>query len=219
MNMARTIRVLLADDHKILREGLRALLEQQADIQVVAEVDNGRDAVLQTRELVPDVVIMDIGMPDLNGILSTREIKDAQPGIQVLCLSVHRETHLVNSMLEAGASGYLVKTSAAQELIEAVRTVDSGQTYLSPAIARDFVTHHVGGREDGATSTYASLTKREREILKLIAEGHHTSEIAGRLHISSKTVLAHRQKIMDKLGLDSTVALARYALREGIVGL
>ena len=215
----KTIRVLLADDHKILREGLRALLDQQPDMAVVGEVDNGRDAVRQVAELMPDVAIMDIGMPDLNGIVATKQIKADENEVQVLCLSVHRETHLVTSMLEAGASGYLVKTSAAQELIEAVRTVASGQTYLSPSVAKDFVSHHVRGKSDEASSSYTDLTKREREILQLIAEGLHTAAIADRLHISSKTVLAHRQKIMDKLGLDSTVALARYALRKGIVEL
>ena len=214
-----TIRVLLADDHKILRQGLRALLEQQPDMEIVAEVANGHDAVGQTLKLSPEVVIMDIGMPDTNGIVATRQIKTEQPGVQVLCLSVHRETYLVTSMLEAGASGYLVKTSAAQELIEAVRTVVSGQTYLSPSVAKGFVSQHVQGPGDHGTSSYGDLTKREREILQLIAEGHHTSEIAARLNISAKTVLAHRQKVMDKLGLDSTVALARYALRQGIVGL
>lgn len=213
----KKIHVLLADDHKILREGLRVLLQQQPDIEVVAEADSGTEAIRKSRELRPDVVIMDISMQDQNGMDATRELKNNQPGIQVLCLSVHREPHLITSMLEAGASGYLAKTSAARELIEAVRSVASGQTYLSPSITSDFVTHNVQRKKDGASS-FNALTKREREILILIAEGHNTSEISHRLCISPKTVLAHRHKIMDKLCLDSTVALARYALRKGLIG-
>jgi len=217
----KTIRVLLADDHGVLREGLRALLEQQPDMQVVAEAANGRDAVRLTLELAPDVVVMDIGMPDLNGIDATRQIVADLFSARVLCLSVHREKKLVQAMLEAGASGYLLKTAAAKELITAVRTVVMhGRVYLSSEIAADVVQHHVRGKGLATKSgAYADLTERERQVLQLIAEGHHTKDIAGRLHISPKTVLAHRENVMRKLGVDSTVALARYALREGIVEL
>lgn len=213
----KKIHVLLADDHKILREGLRVLLQQQPDIEVVAEADSGTEAVRKSQELLPEVVIMDISMQDQNGMDATRELKNNHPGIQVLCLSVHREPYLITSMLQAGASGYLAKTSAARELIEAVRSVASGQTYLSPSITSDFVTHNVQRKKDVVSNSSKALTKREKEILILIAEGHNTSEISHRLCISPKTVLAHRHKIMDKLCLDSTVALARYALSNGLV--
>lgn len=214
----KKIHVLLADDHKILREGLRLLLQQQPDIEVVAEADSGKEAVRKSLELRPEVVIMDISMKDQNGMDATRELKSNHPEIQVLCLSVHREAHLITSMLEAGASGYLVKTSAARELIEAVRAVASGQSYLSPSITSDFVTHNIQRKKDDTSPSSKALTKRESEILILIAEGYNTSEISLRLCISPKTVLAHRHKIMDKLGLESTVALARYALRKGLTG-
>jgi DNA-binding NarL/FixJ family response regulator len=214
----KKIRVLLTDDHKILREGLRVLLQQQPDIEVVAEAESGTEAVRKCRELLPEVVIMDISMQDQNGLDATRELNTVHPEIQVLCLSIHREPHLITAMLEAGAAGYLVKTSAAQELIDAVRAVASGHTYLSPSITRDFVAHSFREKESTAPNPSRMLTRREREILKHIAEGYHTSEIAHLLCISPKTVLAHRHKIMEKLNLDSPVALARYALRHGIVG-
>ena len=212
----KIIHVLLADDHKILREGVRVLLEQQPDIEVVGEAASGKEAVSKSLQVLPDVVLMDISMQEHDGLHATREIKAAHPEIQVLCLSVHSEPHLVTAMLQAGASGYLAKTSAAQELINAVRTVASGQTYLSPSITKDFVSHNMQGERDN-DCPQDPLTRREHEILQLIAEGHHTTEIAHHLCISPKTVLAHRHKIMDKLGLNSTVALARYALRRGII--
>ena len=214
----KTIRVLVADDHQILREGLQALLGQQSDIEVVGEAGNGQEAVRKAKELLPDVVIMDISMRDMDGIVATRQIKADHPDIHILCLSVHRESHLINSILEAGAQGYISKTSPAEELIAAVRTVASGQTYLSPMIAQDFVNHHVGGKKTSQAETCHELTKREKEVLQYIAQGYHTGEIARRLSISPKTVLTHRHRIMDKLGMDSTVALARYAFRQGIIG-
>jgi DNA-binding NarL/FixJ family response regulator len=219
--MAKTkIRILLADDHNVLRQGLRIMLELEPDMDVVAEVADGRAAVKKARELVPDVVVMDIGMPDLNGIDATRQIMAGLVNSRVLCLSVHRERQLVQAMLEAGASGYLLKTSVRDELIRAVRTVASGETYLSPPITSDVVAHHV--RQEGTRDkkcAFAVLTEREREILQLIAEGHHTKIIAGRLHISPKTVLLHRENCMKKLGIDSIASLTRYAIREGIVEL
>jgi len=211
------IRILLADDHNVLRQGLRAMLELEADIEVVADVADGRTAVKKTRALKPDVVVMDIGMPGLNGIDATRQIV-ADPGdAHVLCLSVHRETQLVHAMLAAGANGYLLKTSVRDELIRAVRTVAAGETYLSPPIAGDVVVHHVRGEgEKKDRGAFRTLSEREREVLQLIAEGFHTDLIASRLHISPRTVLAHRENIMHKLSLDSVVALTRYAIREGI---
>jgi len=214
----KNIRVLLVDDHQILREGLQALLGQQSDFEIVAGVESGQEALRKTQELLPDVVIMDISMQDMDGIVATRQIKAEHPHIQILCLSVHRESQLITSILEAGAQGYICKSSPAEELMAAVRTVASGQTYLSPSIAQNFVNHHVGESKVSPADTCNKLTKREKEILQHIAQGYHTGEISARLSISPKTVLAHRHKIMDKLGMDSTVALARYAMRQGIIG-
>ncbi len=213
---SKPIRVLLADDHNILREGLRVLLEQQPDITVVDDVADGRSAVESSRRLTPDVVVMDIGMPDLNGIDATRQIVSDLFQAKVLCLSVHREKSMVRAMLEAGACGYLLKTSASKELVDAVRTVAHGDMYLSPPIAGDVIQHHVRGGEGWNRSGFTDLTQREREVLQLIAEGLHTKTIADQLHVSPKTVLTHRENIMKKLGVDSVASLTRYALREGI---
>ncbi len=213
----KKIRVLLADDHNVLREGLRYLLEQQPDMDVVLGVADGRAAVEETQRLAPDVVVMDISMPGLNGIDATRQIAGDLFRAKVLCLSVHREKSLVQAMLEAGSSGYLLKTSIGDELVQAVRTVAAGDMYLSPPIAADIVEHHVlNGGSDPRGDVYTDLSEREREVLQLIAEGHHTKDIASQLNISPKTVLAHREHMMRKLDVDSIVALTRYALREGI---
>jgi DNA-binding NarL/FixJ family response regulator len=213
----KKIRVLLADDHNVLREGLRSLLQQEPDIDVVLDVADGRTAVNETQRLAPDVVVMDISMPGLNGIDATRKIAGDLFNAKVLCLSVHREKSLVQAMLEAGASGYLLKTSAADELIQAVRTVAEGGMYLSPPIAGDIVEQQFRSTGTGNRSTaYTELTEREREVLQLVAEGCHTKEIADRLHISPKTVLAHLENMMRKLDVDSIASLTRYALREGI---
>jgi DNA-binding NarL/FixJ family response regulator len=216
MSATKKIRVLLADDHAILRQGLRALFEQEPDIVVVADVGNGRDAVQKALDLQPDVVVMDLSMPDLNGIDATLQIKGDLFRAKILCLTVHRETSLVSAMLTAGASGYVLKSSARSELIGAVRSVARGETYLSAPIAADIVEHHVRGKGTGNAGVFMDLTSRQREVLQLIAEGHNTKEIAGRLHIGPKTVLAHRETLMQKLGAHSTVDLARFALREGI---
>lgn len=216
MSATIKIRVVLADDHAILRQGLRALLEQEPDIVVVSDVGNGRDAVQKTLELQPDVVVMDLSMPDLNGIDATLQIKADLFRAKILCLSVHRETSLVSAMLSAGASGYVLKSSAQSELIGAVRSVARGETYLSALIAADIVEHHVRGKGTGKSGVFMDLTSRQREVLQLVAEGHNTKEIAGILHIGPKTVLAHRETLMQKLEAHSTVDLARFALREGI---
>jgi DNA-binding NarL/FixJ family response regulator len=219
----KQIRVMLVDDHVLLREGLRALVEMEPDMEVVGEADNGRDAVETVRELTPDVVVMDIGMPELNGIDATRQLHGRLQGrrtnVSILCLSVHREKRLVAAMLKAGAAGYLLKTSARMELIEALRTVASGETYLSPPIAGDIVEHHLRDHTRGKRGAYTALTDREREVLQLIAEGHHTKSVADRLNISPKTVLTHRENMMKKLGIDSVSGLTRYALREGLAQL
>ena len=212
-------RVLLADDHKILRDGLRNLLEDGTSIEVVAESDNGWDTVRLVKQLEPDVVIMDVAMPDLNGIDATRQILAAGVDTRVLALSMHSDSRYVKGMLKAGASGYMLKDCAAEELILAIRTVVSGRTYVSPGIAgvivKDYV-HHLSGEK---TTDAPALTAREREVLQLVAEGRSTAEIAERMHVSVKTVETHRKRLMDKLNLRSIAALTKYAIREGITSL
>lgn len=218
-----TIRVLLADDHNVLREGLRALLDRETDIEVVADVPDGRAAVRKAGELLPDVVVMDIGMPGLDGVEATREILSSLSGPRVLCLSVHREEHVVRSIFEAGASGYLLKTSASEELLQAVRAVAKGDSYLSPPLVGDLIARHMRpamiGEEGSGQATYSELTPREREVLRLSAEGLHTKRIAAHLGIAQKTVLAHRANLMRKIGADSVADLVRYALRQGVIEL
>lgn len=207
-------RVLLADDHKILRQGLRTLLEQEKDIQVVGEADNGRLSVELTGELAPDVVIMDVAMPDLNGIDATRRITKADPRTRVLALSMHSDGRYVRGMLQAGARGYILKDCAAEELTHAIRTVMAGQVYVSPGVTGTIINDYV--RQLTAADEPATLTRREREVLQLLAEGGSTANIAAGLHLSVKTIETHRKRIMDKLGLRSIAELTKYAIREGI---
>jgi DNA-binding NarL/FixJ family response regulator len=207
-------RVLLADDHKILRQGLRTLLEQEKDIQVVGEADNGRSSVKLTGELAPDIVIMDVAMSDLNGIDATRHITEADPRTRVLALSMHSDGRYVKGMLQAGARGYILKDCAAEELTHAIRTVMAGQVYVSPGVTGTIVNAYV--RQLTAAGAPATLTRREREVLQLLAEGGSTANIAAGLHLSVKTIETHRKRIMDKLDLRSIAELTKYAIREGI---
>lgn len=211
-------RVLLADDHKILREGLRTLLEQEGDIQVVGEADNGRTSVKLASELAPDVVIMDVAMPDLNGIDATRRITEAEPNARVLALSMHSDGRYVRGMLQAGARGYILKDCAAEELTRAIRTVMANQVYVSPGVTGTIVDDYVR-QLSLDTDEPATLSRREREVLQLLTEGGSTAQIAERLHLSVKTVETHRKRIMDKLGLRSIAELTKYAIREGITTL
>lgn len=210
------IKVLLADDHQIMREGLASLLEKWPDLEVVGQTGEGRAAVRLAREVQPDVVVMDIGMPGLNGIEATRQIVAAAPGIKVIALSVHAESPFVAGMLQAGARAYLLKHSAAEELVRAIRLVVQGQTYLSPLIASQVVEGFVGKLSPAGASVFTVLSPREREVLQLYAEGKITRQIAALLHISPKTVEFHRRQIMDKLGFSSFVDLIKYAIREGL---
>lgn len=207
-------RVLLADDHKILRQGLRTLLEQEKDIQVVGEADNGRSSVKLTGELAPDIVIMDVAMSDLNGIDATRRITEADPRTRVLALSMHSDGRYVKGMLQAGARGYILKDCAAEELTHAIRTVMAGQVYVSPGVTGTIVNAYV--RQLTAAGAPATLTRREREVLQLLAEGGSTANIAAGLHLSVKTIETHRKRIMDKLDIRSIAELTKYAIREGI---
>jgi DNA-binding NarL/FixJ family response regulator len=221
-NMAsnvKNIRILLADDHRILRSGLRELLEKQSHFEVVAEAENGRDAVNLSRELKPDVVIMDITMPDLNGIEATRQVVAGSPGAKVIILSVHSEQRFVAEVLKAGASGYVLKDCGFDEMVSAITTVNSGRIYLCSQITTvvrdDYIQHLI----QSETQTPLALTSREREVLQLIAEGKTTKEIAFSFNLSVKTIEAHRQRIMEKLNAHSVAELTKYAIREGLTSL
>lgn len=213
-----TVRVVLVDDHPVVRRGLCALLDDEPGVDVVGEAADGNEAVELVKDLEPDVVVMDVSMRGLNGIEATQRIMQQSNEVSVLCLSLHTERPVVSAMLRAGASGYVVKASAPDELVTAVRTVASKRTFLSPVIAGGVVSDYVS-RLDGAIGDEPTLTSRQYEILQLIAEGDDTATIAERLSISKKTVGAHREHIMKKLDLHSIAALTKYAIREGITTL
>ena len=216
--MPKPIRVLLADDHQIMREGLRTLLEKQPDIEVVGEASDGRTAVSLAQQRSADVVVIDVTMPELNGIEATRMIvSDRECGPRrVIALSMHSNRRFMVEMLKAGASGYLLKEGTGQELVTAIRTVASGQTYLSPKVTESFVEDYARHVPTDRSTAFASLTPREREVLQLVAEGKTTKEIAGRLHVSVKTIEAHRAQIMDKLQIHSIAGLTKFAVHEGL---
>jgi len=213
------IRIVLADDHQIMREGLRSLLSQQEDMEVVAEAETGRSAVEQARACRPDVVIMDVTMPELNGIEATRQILEALPETKIIALSMHPDRRFVAEMFKAGASGYLLKLCASEELARAIHHVRAGHHYISPSIAGTVLKDYTNLLPPDADSPAALLSEREREVLQLLAEGLGTKEIARRLHISSKTIDTHRRQIMTKLDLHSVAELVRFAIREGITPL
>ncbi len=208
-------KVLIADDHGIVREGLRSLIENESDMTVVGEADSGRAAVQLAGKLAPDVVIMDVSMPDLNGMEATRQIMKATPDAKVVALSMHSDKRFVGGMLSAGACAYLLKDCAFDELVRAVRAVVAGGVYLSPAIA-GVVVKDYAGRPAGPAG---ALSPREREVLQLLAEGLATKEVAARLLVSPKTIETHRKQLMDKLGLRSVAELTKYAVREGLTSL
>ncbi len=212
------IRVFLADDHLILREGIRSLLEKVPDIEMVGEASEGGEAIAKVEQLVPDVVLMDITMPGLNGLEATREIKQKNPQVKVLILTMHETDQYLSRMLQAGASGYVVKTTTTSELISAIRAVHQGDVYLYPSIARMLVEDYLQKVKTGEEKTsYEGLTSREREILALIAEDKKNKEIADLLGISVRTVQAHRTNLMDKIGAHDRTELVKYAIRKGII--
>jgi DNA-binding NarL/FixJ family response regulator len=215
----RKIKVLLADDHVVVRQGLRALLVAEDDIDIVGEADNGRQAVQLVKKLTPDVAVVDVAMPLLNGLEATRQIKESVPGTKVLVLSSYSDDEYVQQLTQAGAVGYLGKQTAANELLKAVREVDKGHTYYSPAIAKRMREHSQAAFADGQSTgrSARNLTSREAEVLQLIAEGQANKQIASELSISIKTVEKHRQQVMNKLGIHDVAGLTRYALARGIV--
>jgi two-component system, NarL family, response regulator NreC len=211
-----SIKILIADDHQLTREGVRSLLEREDDIDVLGEAKDGRSAVSLARELGPDVILMDVCMPDMNGIVATTLIRAVTPRIKVIALSMVDDRRFVSNMLRAGASGYVVKDCSFKELVRAIRMVMANKTYLSPGImevvVKDYVTPP--GYSD---SPYASnLTTREKEVLQLVAEGHSTPQIANSLHVSVKTVESHRQNLMMKINAKGIAGLTKYAIREGL---
>ncbi|HEY1239203.1 MAG TPA: response regulator transcription factor [Bryobacteraceae bacterium] len=212
------IRILLADDHTVVRDGLRALLEKQPDMAVVGEAADGRDSIRLAGEQSPDVVIMDIGMPNLNGIEATRRILAANPRTAVLMLSMHQDESYVLRSLKAGARGYLLKDSLRSEVIDAVRAVFQGRSFLTRKVSRMLQEDYIQQLETrGLDDPYDLLTDREREILQMVAEGKSNKEVAGLLNISQTTVETHRAHILQKLGLHSVPELILYAVRKGII--
>jgi DNA-binding NarL/FixJ family response regulator len=211
------IKALLVDDHAVVRDGLRALLQAQPDMEVVGDASNGRDAVSQARQLHPDVVVMDIAMPTMNGVEATYQVRHACPAAQVLILSMHYTPEHIFQGLQAGARGYLLKESAGAEVVEAVRAVHSGDRYLSRKIAATVVDDYVAERRKA--SSLETLSRRERHVLQLIAEGLSNAEAAAVLYLSPKTVETYRSRLMHKLGLDDVPALVKYAIQHGLVQL
>ena len=213
------IRIILADDHDVVRAGLRGVLDRLPNVEVVGEADNGRAAVDLARSLVPSLVLMDIAMPDMNGLEATRQIVALDMGIKVLILSMHSSRQFVSEVLKAGASGYVLKNTASREVPQADTAIADGKIYLSPAIAEVVVEDYVRHVPGPGQAAFTSLSAREREVLQLLAEGKTSKEIASALHLSAKTIESHRAQIMDKLGLRTVAELTKFAIREGLTSL
>ena len=214
----KKITVLLADDHRILREGVRSLLEKAQDIEVVGEASEGGEAVAKAQALSPDIVLMDITMPGMNGLEATRQIKALRPNTRVLILSMHESNQYISQFLRSGASGYVLKDTAASELVGAIRAVFQGDAFLYPSIARRLLEEYLLKVQSGEeTESYDGLTGREREILRMIAEGRNNKEIADVLSLSIRTVQAHRANLMAKLHMHDRTELVRYAIRKGLI--
>ena len=211
-----TIRILIADDHEVVAEGLKHLVQAQSDLEVIAIVGDGREAVRVAKETEPDVVLMDLSMPELNGADATRAIIDGRPECRVIVLSMYAEREYVRRALKAGATGYVVKRSAAKELVDAIRAVHSGQRYLSPRVADVVLDDYAA---DGKADLLEKLSTREREVLQLLAEGRTGSEIAQRLALSQKTVETYRARLVEKLGIRDVAGLVKFAIQRGLVSL
>ncbi len=214
-----SIRILLADDHEIVRQGLRSLLEKEPDIEVVGEAEDGRKVLGLVRQLLPDVVVMDISMPNLNGADATRHIVREFPKVRVIGLSIHSRRAFVADMLKAGASGYVLKECPVDELVEAIRIVAAGDKHLCPKVAGVVVSDYVKHLSGSAESPLETLTAREREVLQLVSEGKNTKQIALELHVSTKAIEANRRKIMEKLHAHSIAELVKIAILSGLTSL
>ena len=213
------IRILLADDHQIFREGLRSLIEKQNDLEVVGDAETGRVAVKMAVQLKPDVVIMDVAMPDMNGIEATHQIHAQLPDTKIIALSMHSDKRFVSGMLQAGALGYLLKANAFDEVVQAARTVMNNKHYVSGDVADTIVNDYVSQMTQAAPSSRTVLSPREREVLQLLAEGYGTKDIAERLLVSTNTIDTHRAHIMTKLNIRTIADLVKYAVREGLTSL
>jgi len=213
------MRILIVDDHGIVREGLKSLLQSQTDMEVVGEGEDGQVAVELAEQLSPDMVIMDMSMPNLNGIEATRLILQHRPNTKVIILSMHSDRHIVKETLEAGASAYVLKSNLFDEMLRALETVAEGGRYLSPRITDVVIDDYVGDSTEDKSAKTPKLTSRERQIVQLVAEGKTIKEIAHILHISPKTADSNRRQIMNKLGFSSMAELTKYAVREGLTSL
>ncbi len=211
-----SIKIIIADDHGIVRQGLRSLLEKQPDMEIAGEAEDGRKAIELVRELKPDIVIMDITMPNLNGVGATGQIVHEFPGIKVIALSMHSNTMYVRDMIKAGASGYILKECLFEELVDAIRVICKGGTYLSPIVAGVVVGDYVKSLTLTNDARAPVLTDHDREVLQMIAEGKSTKQIALNFHVSTKAIEATRRKIMDLLNIHSIAELTKYAISEGL---
>jgi DNA-binding NarL/FixJ family response regulator len=215
----RNTTIVLADDHGMVRSGLRALLEREAGLSVIGEASDGRSAVRLIHELSPDVAVMDLHMPDLNGIEATRQVLAGTPSVKVIALSSNSDETTTIEMLRAGATGYVLKDAAFEELVTAIRTVLKGEVYLSPPVASLVVSDYIKGNSAEYSSAFSDLSAREREVLQLIAEGKATKEVANVLNVSLKTAETHRRNLMIKLNVDSVAELTKYAIRQGLTSI
>lgn len=213
------IKVILADDHNIMRAGLKSLLESSKKVLIVAEANNGRETVSLARKFKPDIVVMDVAMPDMNGVEATRKLARLAPDVRVLALSGHSEGTFVKGMLEAGAKGYLLKDAATTELLTAIITISKGRIYVSPSVANTLVGDYLQRVKGEIGPDLKILSAREREVLQLVSEGKSSSQIATTLHLSDRTIETHRRRIMNKLGMRSIAELTKYAIREGLTTL
>lgn len=213
------ISVLIADDHAIVREGLRSLLEMQPDIEVAGEARNGQEALDKTRELAPDIILMDITMPGMSGLEATRLVREQSPDTRVLVLTMHEGDEYFFKLIDAGASGYLVKGCSSEELMTALRAVNRGEVFLYPTMTTKLLSDYLRRSRGSDKETGDGLTNREMEILKYVADGHTNSDIAERLVLSVATVQTHRANIMAKLGLHNAAELVKYAIRHGLISL
>lgn len=216
--MAKPIRILIADDHTIVRQGLARLLAEQHGLKVVGEATNGQAAIEQAHQLTPDIVIMDIAMPRMNGIEAAKRLRKQLPGIKILILSMYSHEHYIHELLEAGVSGYLLKDASGRDIIKAIHAAIKNETYLSPSISKKVIDSYLSPKKNSPrTERYKQLSNREREVFQLIAEGHSTRQIADTLCVSISTIKTHRVNIMEKLNIDSAVKLVHFAIQLGLV--